>query len=447
MTAAPVVDPGVRVDRVRLQIGLVPPPRTKTREAGRRPVDGGPRDRSRKQFLFDGDTTVLVPQLEERLVYLQEELDKEREEKSFFLLERDKIRALWEISKRNLEEVESELRKRSREREEAEESHRVEIGVYKQKLKHILSEKHHDASELKDGICSSSTVQNHPREFVRDVQGLQRDSREKQLHNEELKLKHQVELMELRNSYERRLREVEVSFHQRFQSLMEAEHKKQWAAVREAERQTRSREVFLLADRDRALRKAEEYHCSTETKLQEDLKTLKEDLQEEKKQRRRMIDELSAAQQDNKRLTEGLCEAQQKLVELQRRLQEQQQDKDGMTKCCAQLKVVQKELREQTEEHKLLLEAFQKVQRERDELLRSQTQTILDVQQRSELKKTLLERKLAVLTETLEQKEAQLRSALPDPSVNPAATNHTDNKVLESRSASVDTLQETLAPE
>ncbi|XP_061589001.1 dynein regulatory complex subunit 4-like [Cololabis saira] len=406
------------------------PPRTRTREAGT--VDGGPAERARKQ-------------LEERLVYLQEELDKEREEKSFFLLERDKTRALWEITKRNLEEVESELRRRSREREELEESHRVEIGVYKQKLKHILSEKQR-VSELEDGVCSSSTAQNPHRELVRGVQGLQGIGREKQGH-EELKLKHQVELMERRNDYERQLREVEVSFHQRLQSLMEAEHKKQWAAVREVERQMRSRENFLLADRDRALRRAEEYHCSTETRLQDDLKTLKEELQEEKKQRKRTAEDLSTAQQENKHLTTSLCEAQQKLVELQRHLQEQQQDKDAMTKRCARLKVVETELREQTEEHKLLQEAFKKVQAERDALLRSQTQTILDVQQRSELKKSLLERKLAALTETLEQKEAQLLTALPGPSADPAAAKHTGEEVLESRPVSVDTLQESLSPE
>lgn len=37
--------------------------------------------------------------------------------------------AFWEISKRDLEETKAELRNRLREREEAEEHHRVEISV------------------------------------------------------------------------------------------------------------------------------------------------------------------------------------------------------------------------------------------------------------------------------------------------------------------------------
>lgn len=68
-------------------------------------------------------------QLEEHIVRLREELDREREEKSYFQLERDKIRAFWEICKRHLEEARAELRNREREGEEAEEQHRVEITV------------------------------------------------------------------------------------------------------------------------------------------------------------------------------------------------------------------------------------------------------------------------------------------------------------------------------
>lgn len=68
-------------------------------------------------------------QLEDHIIRLREELDREREERSYFQLERDRIQAFWEISKRSLEEAKAELRNRQREREEAEERHRVEIAV------------------------------------------------------------------------------------------------------------------------------------------------------------------------------------------------------------------------------------------------------------------------------------------------------------------------------
>lgn len=61
------------------------------------------------------------------------------------------------------------------------------------------------------------------------------------------------------------------------------------------------------------------------------------------------------------------------------------------------------------------------MQQERDDLLKKQRDAIMDVQQRSELRAMMLERKLAVLTETLEKKEAQLCAALSASSADPTA--------------------------
>lgn len=58
---------------------------------------------------------------------LREELDREREERNYFQLERDKIHTFWEITRRQLEEKKAELRNKDREMEEAEERHQVEI--------------------------------------------------------------------------------------------------------------------------------------------------------------------------------------------------------------------------------------------------------------------------------------------------------------------------------
>lgn len=80
---------------------------------------------------------------------LREELDREREERNYFQLERDKVTTFWEITKRQLEERKAELRNKDREMEEAEERHQVEIKVYKQKVKHLLYEHQNNIAELK----------------------------------------------------------------------------------------------------------------------------------------------------------------------------------------------------------------------------------------------------------------------------------------------------------
>lgn len=73
--------------------------------------------------------SALPCQVEEHVGRIREELDREREERNYFQLERDKIHTFWEITRRQLEEKKAELRNKDREMEEAEERHQVEIKV------------------------------------------------------------------------------------------------------------------------------------------------------------------------------------------------------------------------------------------------------------------------------------------------------------------------------
>jgi hypothetical protein len=68
-------------------------------------------------------------ELEEHLGRIREELDREREERNYFQLERDRISTFWEITKRQLEEKRAELRNKDRELEDAEEQYQAEIKV------------------------------------------------------------------------------------------------------------------------------------------------------------------------------------------------------------------------------------------------------------------------------------------------------------------------------
>merc|ERR1712127_922448 len=88
-------------------------------------------------------------QLVEHVGRMREELDREREERNFFQLERDKIHTFWEITRRQLEDRKAELRNKDREMEESEERHQVEIKVYKQKAKQLLYEHHNASAELR----------------------------------------------------------------------------------------------------------------------------------------------------------------------------------------------------------------------------------------------------------------------------------------------------------
>ncbi|XP_035993553.1 dynein regulatory complex subunit 4 isoform X2 [Fundulus heteroclitus] len=398
-------------------------------------------------------------QLWEKALGLQEELQSVRKEKSFFKLEKDKIQEIWETSKKNLEESELLLKSKIRAKAKYEERHRVEITVYKQKLKHVLSEQHNGVFEVRTGaVSSSSLVQNQNTEaeleLCRDIQNLQADNREKKLQEhssiKQLKLNQQAELMKLSYEHEVRMQEMEEQKLWTIQSVAEAQQKKQVKAMVDIETRMKHLSTLLMTEHQRKLKKIEgtfdEFREATENRFffcKEDMKKLQK---EEVKWDRNM----SAAQQENQRLKETLQEVQQQIPELQRQLQECRLSKDSVERSRAQKKLVEKELRDLTVEHELLLQAFQKVQQERDELLKRQRESLLDVQQRSGLKKMLLQKKLAALTEALEKKEAQLSAALSVCSSEPTARSNAATKleeILESKRVSLEALQEDLAQE
>ncbi|XP_042371027.1 dynein regulatory complex subunit 4-like, partial [Plectropomus leopardus] len=251
------------------------PPKTKGKKGAK----------GKSSAVVDGLSTeeMSKDQLEEHIVRLREELDREREERSYFQLERDKIQAFWENCKRTVEETKARIRNRHREREEAEERHRVEITEYKQKMRHVLFEHDNTAFEQKmDGLASTSLIQNQHAQaelgLRRDARGLQANFRDKKLENEnlikELNLKHQVELIELINDHDRRVRDMELKYHKQMQSMTEAANKTLEVEVNDFDNRVKRRAETLTEEHRKALRGAQEYFSGIKSKMLEDQKLL-----------------------------------------------------------------------------------------------------------------------------------------------------------------------------
>lgn len=150
--------------------------------------------------------------MEEHVARIREELDREREERNYFQLERDKIHTFWEITRRQLEEKKAELRNKDREMEEAEERHQVEIKVYKQKVKHLLYEHQNNLVEVKtEGtvVMKLAQKEHHAQEGAlrKDMRVLKVELKEQELANEvvikNLRLKQAEEITKMRNDFER----------------------------------------------------------------------------------------------------------------------------------------------------------------------------------------------------------------------------------------------------
>lgn len=67
--------------------------------------------------------------MEDHVLRLREQLDRERKERNFHQLERDRVHTFWDITQQKLIELQAQLRNKDREMEEAEERHQIEIKV------------------------------------------------------------------------------------------------------------------------------------------------------------------------------------------------------------------------------------------------------------------------------------------------------------------------------
>ncbi|XP_077428299.1 dynein regulatory complex subunit 4-like isoform X2 [Vanacampus margaritifer] len=445
------------------------------RKAAKGKTSGGPLD-----VLSTEDMS--KEQLEEHVTRLRDELEREREERSFFQLERDQIRSLWEVSKRHLDETQVQLRNRGREEDEADRRHRVEINVYKQKLKHVLSEQAAAAADKKtDGGAAAWQLRRRHADGELRVRrrghNQQADARRDKLSGhksvQELKLtmsrtserivndgcsrksrfddvivtfrttcarflhrKHQVELMELSNKYDKRVAELEAKYGEKTEQMRQAESDKTSAAILALE-ETMSRRLKLLTDANRQkFPHAQQFFSAAQSKLARDSKTLKEEASTARTHHARAAVVLEEAERDNARLSVSLQEAEQNLPDVRRRLEAHGRARHQQTAGAARVKRLQEQLDDVILERDLLMAAFAQVEEERDALLKKQTDVLLEVRQRSDLKEMLLERKMALLSRSVDRKEARLLAAQRTP----VRTSET----LESKTDAVRTLREDL---
>ncbi|KAJ0051204.1 hypothetical protein NL108_015968 [Boleophthalmus pectinirostris] len=356
-------------------------------------------------------------QLEEHIVRIREEMDREREEKSYFQLERDRIQSLWESGLRDLDRVQTELNQRRRERDEAEERHRLEINVYKQKLKQVLSEQHRLVSELKtDQIQTQNQTKNQNSDqelnLVQETSRLETRLTEKKHLSEKnlksLELKQQVELMELMNDYDRKVRDLEQRFRVVSSCLGQEQEKRLQQEVQEVEEASKKKIRDLQMEQQRLLRATEENYNNLSSRLETEQRELREQQLELRAQLSRVQKKLTEAQSENIRLKEDLEKAQSLLPDLRRRLEQSLKDRELEKKGREREKQLEKELRALKMEKTLLQQAFEKVERERDQLKDAQLMLELEVQRRNGLKEALLHQKLSALSLELQKNQETL---------------------------------------
>ncbi|KAM4597244.1 dynein regulatory complex subunit 4-like [Fundulus diaphanus] len=408
---------------------------------------------ARTQTLINGLTKeeLSKEQLEEHIVRLREELEREKEERNYFQLERDKIQTFREGTDRKLEKVKAELKNLEKAIEDDEAHHQVEIKVFKQKMKHLLCEHQNTISELEADVSASA-------------QGLQdeQDQLEAELCEEiltiladtqtvnsedvfrELQLKHDAEMAAARDKWERLVAETVAKNKTEKQQLEKDQDNTLKSWICERELLWNSHLSDLREDLKKGLDEAEETVRAQQEDTAENLEELEVNRNTTKCQVKisRKVEKTketcSALVKENEELTAVAAEAKDELSFLERKA------KFSLKKEAPIRNLQEKALKDLKRDHDQLNQKFLKLQTELDELRSSVPRKIYMAQDQADVSLRPLEDELQALAGQLEKTQAQLHSVLSAPNLDQTAVTEITYQVekdLESKNSAIKDLK------
>ncbi|XP_046386719.1 dynein regulatory complex subunit 4 isoform X2 [Ischnura elegans] len=349
--------------------------------------------------VVDGvDTTEMNrEQLEAHCHRLREELEREREERNFFQIERDKLKSFWDITRKELEETKAELRNKDRDMEEEEEAHQSEMKFLRQKIKHLLYEHQNNLAELKaeNMVSLKLSQENHQEEegeLLKDIQKLKENLEEKEIDHQEqlrtLRLKHSEEIVALQEKFLRKAEEIEDKAERDLTALRDELSLTHRMELTEVEERKNQQIETLIQNHEQAFADAKNYYNDITLNNLSLIGSLKEELENQKQQSERMERHVRDVQNENSSLVEPLRIAKKEVAELKRNLQNYEKDKICLANTRLKLKICQKEVDDLSSENGVLDVSLQKV---------------------------------TALLETLERKEVQLRQIIEASHLDPNA--------------------------
>lgn len=370
-------------------------------------------------------TDMTKEQLEGHIYNLQNEIEKEREERNYYQVERDKICEFWNITKQHLREKEAELQVKDKKLEEAELAHLAEIKVYKEKLKHIMLEyqNHVDVQTQNHMVAMKiADEEHHCQETIlwREKNQLKMSMNQmKAEHNDFvrlLKLEHSKELANMRQDYEEKLKFLKNKHSEVLDTLKQELDEAKNKEIQEIE-ETKNRQIEnLTANHEKLFIDMKNYYNDITQNNLSLIATMKDQINMLSKKEKRLEKEAEAMSQKNEVLSRQLRASEEEATSLQKKVEYFEREKDHYISAQNKMKELSAEVKHLKWDNDLLVEKLKKVESERDSLYSKFKSAIQTVEEKIGMKAVLLEKKIEFLKQGLEQK----KPVQNDPSKHPS---------------------------
>merc|ERR1719160_1951346 len=318
-----------------------------------------------------------------------------------------------------------------RQMEMLERDHRVHIKVHEQKVQNLEYEHKNGRRQVQQfGETSIQTEREKHNDNVSDMNKekdkIKRQLRETQLANEEdvMMLKHgfQRNYSKTRKVFETGHQNLEAGYDEQVRQLKIDLELRRKVEIHEIEERKNQHINDLLFNHQEAFDEIKAYYNDITHDNLQLIRALKSEIAEMRDREKANQKKMVQLTQENKQLKEPLKKQEQKREELQEQLKSFNKDKMALKNLSNHKLQLEERIKDAKQEYRATEDRFRKVEKDRDDLYKRFQRGVREIQRKAELSKNVvLEKKLEMLTNQFNEKQAQLSEVLQaaklDPSV------------------------------
>ncbi|XP_073998127.1 dynein regulatory complex subunit 4-like [Rhodnius prolixus] len=381
--------------------------------------------------------------LEKYALRIREELEREREERNFFQLERDKLRTFWEITRQQQEENKAELRNKDRSLEEADERHQGELKVYNEKVKHLMYEHQSHLTEVKAENMVSLKIAQEGYQKQESILIEEKEELKKQIISEkldyeeklrEITAKHSEEIYGIREEFMFKIKEMVIKAEKRLEKIREHFDLKNRMEISEIEERKNKVINNLSETQKKAIRDLKTYYTDVIDNNLAVISALKDELVSLKAENEEVQKLVVRLKSENKTLSKPLEEANKKVLELEKEASLNKKNKSSLMEMHKRYSAITKEMDKVVIERDFLESGIEKMEFEMNELKTHYTTLIMELQKQSAIEIRTLEKRIIFLEDEFEKKEIMLAQLICKANLDPNAVNEANSKMQQAMS-------------
>merc|ERR1711939_1133754 len=360
-------------------------------------------------------------QLHEEIMDWSLKLQKAKEERNYFQLERDKIKYFWTMTGKELAVKQAELRNKDQEMEAMEQRQQEEVTGYMQKVETIdFGHKIYTRKLEEDArarLDEEDTKHTEDEDELRASKlDLKRQLKELQYHNEDtikdLNKKHHAKFAKMEETFAKEEEEIEREYDRKLEALRDELELRRKVELHELEERKSLHTNTLIENHQQAFAEIKNYYNAITQDNLSLIKSLKEEVVDMKKKDADNEKVMLKISQENKNLVEPLHNALNKVEDHRQQLKNYEKDKNSLKQGKARLTQLQHQLRQREKDYGTLEATFEQVEAERNQLYEQFEEVVQGVRLAAAQKGAALEDKMQSAMSSFEQREVQLHEVM-----------------------------------